>query len=53
MVLSEQRKEIGDRLFTQLQDEVCSSDREKLDGFLSDIRPDDMGFIGKEGTDED
>jgi len=30
-----------------------SPDREKLDGFLSDIRPDDMGFIGKEGIDED
>ena len=53
MVLSEQRKEIGDRLFTQLQDEVCSSDRQKLDGFLANIRPDDMGFNGKEGIDED
>lgn len=53
MVLSEQRKEIGDRLFTQLQDEVCSSDREKLDGFLANIKSDDMGFDGKEGIDED
>lgn len=53
MVLSEQRKEIGNQLFAQLQDEVYASDKEKLDDYLLNIRRNDMGFDGKEGIDED
>lgn len=53
MVLSEQRKETGDPLFTQLQEEAAGSEKEKLDNFLSCVKADEMGFDGKEGIDED
>lgn len=53
MILSEQRKEIGDLLFTQLQEEIAGSAKENQDDFLSCVKADEMGFYGKEGIDED
>lgn len=53
MVSSEQRKNIGNEFFVQLQNEVSEAKKEKLDDFLSNIKPNDMGFDGKEGLDED
>lgn len=53
MVSSEQKKEVGDLIFSRLQEEVYASSKEKLDDFVSNIRITDMGFDGKEGIDED
>lgn len=53
MVSSEQRKEVGDLIFSRLQDEVYASSGEELNNFVSNIALNNMGFDGKEGIDED
>lgn len=51
MVVSEQKKDLGDKWFAQLQDEVKAANPEALEEFRAAIDPDAMGAVGEEGID--
>lgn len=51
MVQSEQRRELGEKWFKQLQTEVAPA--ENLEDFRVAIDPDTMGFYGQEGVDDE
>lgn len=52
MVSSEQKKDIGSELFSQLQVEVKSAPKKELNDFQQKD-PDAMGFDGQEGIDNE
>lgn len=52
MVSSEQRKDIGAELFSQLQSEMKSAPEKELNDFQQ-ADPDAMGFDGREGIDNE
>lgn len=52
MVSSEQKKDIGAELFSQLQVEVKSAPKKELNDFQQKD-PDAMGFDGQEGIDNE
>ena len=52
MVVSEQKKDLGDKWFAQLQDEVKAANPEALEEFRAAIAPDAMGAVGREGVSE-
>ena len=51
MIKSEQRIEIGEKSFSQLQKEIKEAKPEELEEFLKALDPDKMGFYGREGID--
>lgn len=53
MIESNQSKELGPKWFEQLQAEVAASAWEGLEQFKAAIKPDEMGFDGQEGVDDD
>lgn len=52
MISSEQKKDIGESWFAQLQGEVAESSKEGMEDFRAAINPDAMGPDGKEGIDD-
>lgn len=53
MVKSEQSTDLGGKWFGKLQDEIAeASDGARID-FLTAVKPDSMGFYGKEGVDDE
>lgn len=53
MIESNQSKELGPKWFEQLQAEVASAPAEGLEQFKAAIKPDEMGFNGQEGIDDE
>lgn len=51
MIKSEQRLDIGEKSFSQLQKEIKEAKPEELEKFLKALNPDNMGFYGREGID--
>lgn len=53
MIQSEQSRELGEKWFHQLQEEVTAASAENLEDFRAAINPDAMGPAGKEGIDDE
>lgn len=51
MIKSEQRLDIGEKAFSQLQKEIKEAKPEELEEFLNALNPDKMGAYGEEGVD--
>ncbi len=52
MAGSEQERDLGEKWFGKLQEEVAESGTEALEEFRRCLHPDAMGLSGKEGIDE-
>lgn len=53
MVKSEQSNELGEKWFGKLQGEVAAAPDEAKSDFLKAVKPDSMGFYGKEGVEDE
>ena len=53
MVQSEQSRELGEKWFKQLQTEAAAAPAENLEDFRAAIDPDTMGFLVREGVDDE